>query len=112
MYYHAADIFVSASTSETQGLTYLEAVASSLPLLCRNDKALKNIIKNEESGFIYNNRAEFLKYASKLCKHPELRKNIAQKALLSIGKQYTDKAFTQSVEKIYLKCIADYQRKK
>jgi 1,2-diacylglycerol 3-alpha-glucosyltransferase len=34
-YYHIGDLFVSASASETQGLTYIEALASGLPTLCR-----------------------------------------------------------------------------
>ena len=36
-YYQLGDVFVSASTSETQGLTYIEAAANGLPLLCRQD---------------------------------------------------------------------------
>ena len=32
LYYKAADFFISASTSETQGLTYLEALASGTPI--------------------------------------------------------------------------------
>ena len=33
LYYKAADFFISASTSETQGLTYLESLASGTRLL-------------------------------------------------------------------------------
>ena len=36
-YYSAGDLFVNASVSETQGMTYGEALASGLPLLCRKD---------------------------------------------------------------------------
>ena len=42
--YKAGDVFVSASRSETQGLTYLEAMASGLPLLCREDDCLKGVL--------------------------------------------------------------------
>ena len=42
-FYQMADLFVCASTSETQGLTYAEALASGLPLLCRADSCLKEI---------------------------------------------------------------------
>ena len=36
-YYQLGDVFVCASTSETQGITYIEAEACSLPLVCRYD---------------------------------------------------------------------------
>lgn len=36
-YYQIGDLFVSASTSETQGMTYDEALAGGVPLLCRKD---------------------------------------------------------------------------
>ena len=35
LYYKAADFFISASTSETQGLTYLESIASGTPIIMR-----------------------------------------------------------------------------
>lgn len=42
-YYKPGDIFVCASTSETQGLTYIEAMASALPLVCRKDPCLYGV---------------------------------------------------------------------
>ena len=36
-WYRVGDIFVSASQSETQGLTYFEGMACGLPVLCRAD---------------------------------------------------------------------------
>ena len=43
-YYQAGDFFVSASTSETQGLTYVEALAAGIPLLCREDPCLIDVV--------------------------------------------------------------------
>ena len=40
-YYRLADMFVTASTSETQGLTYFEALAAGLPVLCRRDPCVE-----------------------------------------------------------------------
>ena len=50
-YYQLGDVFVSASTSETQGLTYIEAAANGLPLLCRQDLCLKDVIAQGENGY-------------------------------------------------------------
>lgn len=49
-YYALGDIFVSASTSETQGLTYYEAMAGGLPLLVHEDECLEAILAEEPAG--------------------------------------------------------------
>lgn len=38
-WYQLGDLFVSASTSETQGLTYAEALAAGVPALCGRIRA-------------------------------------------------------------------------
>ena len=40
LYYKAADFFISASTSETQGLTYLESIASGTPIIAHGNPYL------------------------------------------------------------------------
>ena len=60
IYYQLGDIFVSSSTSETQGLTYIEAAANGLPLLCRQDPCLDEVMERGENGFSYTNEEEFL----------------------------------------------------
>ena len=59
-YYQLGDIFVSASTSETQGLTYIEAAANGLPLLCRKDPCLQDVLHQSENGYTYTCEEEFL----------------------------------------------------
>lgn len=54
-YYRSADIFLNASTSETQGLTFMEAMASNLIVLCRFDNSLLGVIDNKLNGFFYIN---------------------------------------------------------
>ena len=51
-YYPAGDLFVSASTSETQGLTYAEALAAGLPLLCRRDECLRAVVEEGKNGWV------------------------------------------------------------
>ena len=104
--YHSADIFVSSSVSETQGLTYMEAMASSLLLLCRNDRSLKDFIRNGENGFVYKNREEFIRYITLLSNDPSKRSEITENALVTVKQKYSLDTFASSVEKIYLKCIA------
>lgn len=53
LYYKAADFFISASTSETQGLTYLESLASGTPIIAHGNPYLDNVIDNKMFGSLY-----------------------------------------------------------
>lgn len=58
-YYQIGDVFVSASNSETQGLTFIEAMASSLPVIAKEDRCLDGIMKEGENGFFFQNEKDF-----------------------------------------------------
>ena len=53
LYYKAADFFISASTSETQGLTYLESLASGTPVIAHGNPYLDNLITDKMFGTLY-----------------------------------------------------------
>lgn len=61
-YYQAGDLFVSASTSETQGMTYGEALAAGVPLLCRKDSCLEGVVEMGKNGWQYDNLEQFLNF--------------------------------------------------
>ena len=42
-----------ASNSETQGITYIEALACGLPALCRRDDCLSQVVTDGYNGFQY-----------------------------------------------------------
>ena len=54
-YYLIADIFATASVTETQGLTVIEAMAAGLPVVCINDESFTGTIMNNVDGIIFNN---------------------------------------------------------
>ena len=56
MYYKLGNIFVTASTTETQGLTVIEALAASLPVVAINDESFVEPIKNDYNGYLFNNK--------------------------------------------------------
>lgn len=99
-YYQLADVFVNASTSETQGLTYIEAAANGLPLLCRKDPCLTDVVKNGINGYEYTNFEEFEKHLSDILQNPEWRKN-ASKQSEKIAEYFGKEHFVDSIEEIY-----------
>ncbi len=58
-FYQLADVFVCASTSESQGLTYAEALAAGLPMLCREDPCLDEVVKQGKNGYTYGTKEQF-----------------------------------------------------
>lgn len=99
-YYQLADVFASASTSETQGLTYIEAAANGLPLVCRQDDCLAEVLKEGENGYEYNSAQEFLDAVDALMENPELRKAASQRSE-EIAGHFDKEAFGEAIEQIY-----------
>ena len=46
-FYNAIDVFVSPSDTETQGLTYLEAMAAEVPVIGSNKRGSKELVNNK-----------------------------------------------------------------
>lgn len=102
-YYHLADIFVSASLTETQGLTYMEAMASSLLVLARFDANLSVVIDDNKTGFFFTDEKDM---ADKL-HHLLLINNDKKNQIINCAKEKID-AF--SIGRFYLNIIEVYQR--
>lgn len=103
-YYQLGDLFVSASTSETQGLTYVEACANRLPLLCRQDDCLKDVIRTGENGYVYCNEEEFLSLLKKITDDPAWCTYATVQSELT-SKKFDKSHFGDAVEKEYLAAL-------
>ena len=99
-YYQLGDVFVSASTSETQGLTYIEAAANGLPLLCRQDDCLAEVLQEGENGYDYTNAEEFLEAIDTVMADPAWREAAARRSE-QIAAHFDKKAFADAIESIY-----------
>lgn len=58
LYYKAADFFISASTSETQGLTFLESLATGTPIIAHSNPYLSNVITDKMFGTLFLHEEE------------------------------------------------------
>lgn len=103
-YYHAGDLFVSASTSETQGLTYLEALSAGLPLLCRADDCLQGVLIDGVNGWQYRTPDEFQERLERFLNSKELVGALHRNALES-GRRFSVSAFAAAAEAVYLEQI-------
>lgn len=99
-YYQLGDIFVSASTSETQGLTYIEAAANGLPLLCRQDPCLRDVMVRGENGYDYTDFEEFRQGLDAILADPQWRSAAGERSR-QIAASFGKDAFGSAVEDIY-----------
>ena len=103
-YYKMGDVFVSASTFEPQGMTYIEAMACGLPQVCRKDECLIDVIDNGENGFVYETEPEFTDAVSKLLLDSELREDMSSKALEK-AESFSGTRFAERTVELYQKVL-------
>ena len=99
-WYRLGDLFVSASSSETQGLTYVEALAAGVPALCRADPCLEGVIQDGENGWQYHSTQEFRQRLEAFLARPETHEALRRRAAES-AEQFSAQRFAQRVERIY-----------
>ena len=99
-YYQLGDVFVSASTSETQGLTYVEAAANGLPLLCRKDPCLDGVLVDQCNGWEYEAEEEFCDIIHAILNNPGWCQTAGTRSE-QIAASYDKSNFAQKIEAIY-----------
>ena len=103
-YYAMGDVFVSASRSETQGLTYVEAMASGLCVCAVNDSCLDGVIHDGVNGILTEEDDESL-LAGLMRAFSNEGRRIAQSAP-EYAKPYGAEAFAIKMEKCYEAALA------
>jgi len=99
LYYQIGDVFVSGSTSETQGLTYIEAMSAGLPVVAREDKCLEDILDIGKNGYSFTNQEELLKALDIVLFDP-MAKEFGEHSRYKM-KKYSTEEFGKSIELVY-----------
>ena len=99
-YYLISDVFTTASKSETQGLTVIEAMAACKCVATIKDESFENVIKNNEDGFFFETEDEYINLMIKLQKDSALREKIGVNALKKAN-EYSAMSYAKKVLEIY-----------
>lgn len=104
-YYALSDLFLNASITETQGLTFMEAMASRVVILCRYDTNLLNVINNKVTGFFFKNVDDF-KYKLKeiMETDKETLDTVKENAYNSI-ELFSSNSFYKNIMEVYKSAI-------
>ena len=107
-YYKMADLFVSASDTETQGLTYIEALASGTRCVVYDTDYTEHVFDDEEFGKVFNGSGEMLNEI--LFYLRKGRKQIPHDKLAAKMDQISAQKFASSVYQFYQDTISNYQK--
>lgn len=110
-YYNIGDVFVNASLTETQGLTFIEAMAASVPIVAKYAPNLSEFIINNKNGILVKRDLDFsnsiISVLSNKSLSEKLIKNGIETAKLNSSEEFGDK-----LEMLYAEIIASYKEKK
>lgn len=109
LFYAMADAFVSASLTETQGMTYIEALASHLPVFARPDDVLKDLVVEEESGYLFQTPQEFAAKVEQFLALPAEKQDQMRHRAREMVNRYDGNMFYTKVLSVYYQAIEDFE---
>ena len=99
-YYAIADVFATNSDFETQGLTVIEAMAASLPVVALDDDAFRNVVIDGLTGYLFKNKKDYLNVMFKLFQDKKNIENMGNQARIN-AETYSSKYFAERVLSVY-----------
>ena len=108
--YNAAEVFGIASTSDTQSLVMMQAMASGIPVIGVNARALPEYI-NKDNGFVVepNNEKAFAEKLVYMLNNPKIAKKLGTGGR-KYAEQFSEASITAKWEAIYETAIKDYNK--
>lgn len=103
-YYQLANIFATSSTSETQGLTVIEAMAASKPVVAVKDESFELVITDGQDGLFFTNDDEYVNSVIELYNNKSLTSHISSQARITAN-SYSAEVYASRVEEVYKSVI-------
>jgi len=109
-YYQMADIYINASESETQGLTYLESIVNGCPVIAKRNDYLADLITENSLGMLFAEDAKIgetiIAYAD-FYHHSDVATN--QEVWDELMQKISSEAFADAVLSYYKTSIDIYE---
>ena len=107
-YYQLADVFVSASLTETQGLTFMEAMVSDRLVLCRFDENLAELIRHQQTGFIFSDEEDFVRQVKTIFNLTKEKRETIKGDVATALNRYSLPNFYQNLIEVYQRATRQY----
>lgn len=108
-YYQLGNVFCSASVSETQGLTFAEAMAAGVPVVAKKDECIENIIENNVTGMLFESDADLPELLYRVLTDQELSSRLSR-ASVEAMKNLSVETFADNVEQLYQNILDSGER--
>lgn len=110
-YYSAADVFVSTPWYEPFGITPLEAMACSTPVIGSAVGGIKYTVAHGKTGFLVPPKrpAALAARLAELFRDPEMRKRFGRQSLLRVRRHFTWEKVARTLADVYETVILENQ---
>lgn len=108
LYYQLADVFATASKTETQGLTVIEAMAASVAPVCIDDESFRNTVIDGLNGRIFETQEDYEKIILDLYNDKKSLDQLQRQARLN-AEVHSSKYYGESVLDVYKHAIEHKQ---
>jgi 1,2-diacylglycerol 3-alpha-glucosyltransferase len=103
-YYSLADVFISASKTETQGLTIMEAMATGIPVVVYDDTNVTGVVMEGISGRLFKEDNELIDQVKSVFNDRGLTDTMAEQAK-EIIKGLSKETYGKNAEDVYYKLM-------
>ena len=110
LYYNLCTVFATASKTETQGLTVIEAMAAGRPVVCIDDDNFRNVVVDGLDGYLFKNKRDYKKRIEELMEQPKMVSKLGKQARIS-SEVYSSKYFAERALDVYASAIKKCEKK-
>ena len=106
IYYHISDIFTTASKTETQGLTIIEAMAANTIPVCMKDEAFQSMVTENLNGLFFETEEEYQQEILDLYEDKKKLEKFDKQARIQ-AEHYSSKNYADRVLEVYERAIKE-----
>ena len=107
----SSTVFCSASVSETQGLTFAEAMAGGIPVVAKKDECIENIITDGETGMLFEKNEDLPDLLYRVLTDKALSEKLFTASIQAMD-ALSVQNFADSVEQLYQNILEQEERPK